>query len=120
MEVKGLRRKLFSVTIKDCKVDTFTVSGHGGAGKDTSNSGVRITHIASCAIGKCGEHRSQLKNKQIAFRRMAESKEFKTWLRVIIAELSSGKTLEQKVEEEMEPQKLKVEARTEKGWEVVS
>lgn len=36
---------LFSVTIKDCKVDAFTVGGNGGSGKDTSNTGARVTHL---------------------------------------------------------------------------
>lgn len=35
---------LFSVTIKDCDVGTFTVKGPGGGGKDTSQTGVRVTH----------------------------------------------------------------------------
>lgn len=36
---------LFSVTIKDCRVDAFTPGGNGGSGKDTCNSGCRITHL---------------------------------------------------------------------------
>lgn len=39
------KQLLFSVTIKDCRVDTFTVGGNGGSGKDTSNTGVRVTHL---------------------------------------------------------------------------
>lgn len=35
---------LFSVTVEDCDVQTFTVGGNGGSGKDTSNTGVRVTH----------------------------------------------------------------------------
>lgn len=35
---------LFSVTINDCNVDTFTVGGKGGSGKDTSQTGIRVTH----------------------------------------------------------------------------
>lgn len=35
---------LFSVTIKDCKTEAFTVGGRGGSGKDTSNTGCRVTH----------------------------------------------------------------------------
>jgi len=35
---------LFSVTIADCDVGTFTVKGPGGGGKDTSQTGVRVTH----------------------------------------------------------------------------
>lgn len=39
------KKLLFSVTIKDCRVDNFTVGGNGGAGKDTSNTGARVTHL---------------------------------------------------------------------------
>lgn len=118
LEVKGLRKKLFSVGIKDCRVDTFTVGGHGGSGKDTSNTGVRITHRASGAVGHSTESRSQLKNKQTAFKRMAGSEVFKAWVRLTVAELG-GKTIEQKVEEEMAPINLRVEVRKGQGWEVV-
>lgn len=42
---KAKDRKLwFSITIKDCDVGTFTVKGPGGGGKDTSQTGVRVTH----------------------------------------------------------------------------
>lgn len=35
---------LFSVTMKDCDLQFFTVGGPGGGGKDTSSTGVRIVH----------------------------------------------------------------------------
>jgi protein subunit release factor A len=120
MEIKGLRRKLFSVTIKDCRVDTFTVGGHGGAGKDTSNTGVRVSHLPSHAVGVSSDTRSQRKNKEAAFTRMAQTKEFQLWARLKAAELSTGKTVDELVEEDMRPEKLKVEVRTQKGWEILS
>lgn len=76
------KQLLFSVTLEDCRVDTFTVGGNGGSGKDTSNTGVRITHIESGAVGKAVDTRSQSKNKKLAFKRMAESKKFKDWHRI--------------------------------------
>lgn len=109
------RELLFSVTIKDCRVDTFTVGGHGGAGKDTSNTGVRITHLASSAVGECTESRSQAKNKQTAWVRMANSKTFQAWHKRKLAELSTGKTIEERVDEEMAIRNLKVEGRDENG-----
>jgi hypothetical protein len=39
-----MRKLLFSVTIKDCDVQSFTVGGNGGGGKDTSNNGIRVIH----------------------------------------------------------------------------
>lgn len=85
---KHAKVKLFSVTIKDCRVDCFTVGGHGGSGKDTSNTGVRVTHEPSGASGKATDTRSQSKNKQLAFRRMGESKEFQAWARRVVAEMT--------------------------------
>lgn len=110
------KTKLFSVTINDCVVTTFTVGGHGGAGKDTSNTGVRVVHPLSGAVGIGVDHRSQLRNKQDAFRRMAESKVFQVWAKLKASELQTGKTVEQRVDEDMQPENLKVEIRAEKGW----
>lgn len=105
---------LFSVTIKDCEVSTFTVGGHGGAGKDTSNTGVQVTHRPSGATGRSTETRSQLKNKQTAFKRMAESKKFQTWARTKATECNPS-VIELMVEESMDPKNLKIEVRDENG-----
>jgi protein subunit release factor A len=110
------KKLLFSISIKDCRVDTFTVSGPGGGGKDTSNTGVRVTHPPSGAVGTSSDERSQLKNKQAAFKRMAASKAFKAWHQRVTAELLTGKSVEQRVEEAMEPHNLKVEVKKEGRW----
>lgn len=115
----GTKQKLFTVTIKDCKVETFTVPGNGGAGKDTSNTGVRVLHLPSGASGRAVDSRSQLKNKQMAFKRMAESQEFQRWARLKAAELSAERSLDELVLEQMHPKNLKVEYKTESGWKVV-
>jgi protein subunit release factor A len=113
------KRLLFSVTVKDCRVDTFTVGGHGGAGKDTSNTGVRITHPPSGAVGISQESRQQSKNKASAWLRMTSSEKFKAWHKRVTAELLTGKSVEDRVEEAMDPANLKVEARDENGrWTV--
>lgn len=110
------RRLLFSVTIDDCKVSTFTVKGPGGSGKDTSNTGVRITHPESGASGVGVKHRSQHKNKIDAFKKMRNDPKFKLWHLKKTREVLDGYTLEQKVDEAMKPENLKVEVRTEDGW----
>jgi protein subunit release factor A len=111
---------MFSVGIADCRVDTFTVRGPGGGGKDTSNTGVRVTHLASGASGEARETRSQAKNKELAFRRMGESKEFKLWVRLKAAELMTGKSIDQRVDEQMARENLKVEVRVDGKWREVS
>ena len=46
---------------------------------------------------------------------MAESAAFRAWTRRVAAELVTGKTVEQRVEEELAPERLKVEVKDEKG-----
>lgn len=117
--IKHERRKLFSVTIKDCRVDTFRCPGKGGQNVNKVSSGVRITHDPSGASAMSCLTRDQFRNKRDAFTKMAQSKEFQVWVRVKVAELASGKTIDELVLEEMHPDKIRVEYRTEKGWEIV-
>jgi protein subunit release factor A len=115
------KQLLFSVTLADCRVDTFTVGGAGGGGKDTSNTGVRITHLASGATAIATETRSQFKNKQAAFRRMAETRTFKAWHLIETARRGGGKSIEQLVDEAMAPENIRVEGKDDEGkWTPLS
>lgn len=111
-----MRTKLFSVTIDDCKIETFTVGGNGGGGKDTSNTGVRLTHTPSGAVGRAVDQRSQLANKRLAFGRMARTKEFQLWAKLECHRLSGRKSVAQLVDEWMEPENLKVEVFEDGNW----
>lgn len=75
------RELLFSVTKKDLRVDTFRSGGKGGQNQNKRDTGVRITHLVSGAVGESREERSQEQNKQKAFRRMAESSKFQLWVK---------------------------------------
>lgn len=110
------KTKLFSVTVNDCKVETFTVGGAGGGGKDTSNSGVRITHPPSGASGVGKDHRSQFKNKQDAFTRMAKSKQFQVWCKLKASELSGQPSVDSIVDEMMQGEHLKIETFKDNKW----
>lgn len=107
-----MKRKLFSVSIKDCEVQTFTVGGPGGGGKDTSNTGVRIVHPPSGAVGEGREERSQLANKRAAFVRLAKSPIFVAWCKRKAAGLQN---IDEVVDADMQPHNLKVEYRDEQG-----
>jgi protein subunit release factor B len=74
------RELLFSVTLADCDVQTFKAGGPGGQNQNKRDTGVRVIHRASGARGESREERSQLQNKKLAFRRMAESALFKAWV----------------------------------------
>ena len=112
----AMRKPIFSVNISDCRVDTFTVGGHGGSGKDTSNTGVRVAHESSRAVGKSTDTRSQAKNKQLAFRRLAESRKFRLWAQLTASRLLTGKSVEDLVEESMAPENIKVEVKQNGVW----
>jgi hypothetical protein len=80
--MKKEKKLLFSVTKNDFEIQTFTVGGPGGGGKDTSNSGVRLIHKNSGAIGEGREHRSNIQNRKSAFLKLIDTKEFKTWHKI--------------------------------------
>lgn len=73
--------KILSVTLADCRVDTFRAGGPGGQKQNKTDSACRITHAPSGAVGESREHRSQLQNKKAAFLRMVESPKFQAWIK---------------------------------------
>lgn len=76
------KEKLFSVTAKDCTWQYFRCSGPGGQKVNKTETGVRCVHPPSGAVGKAQDTRSRAQNKKLAFKRMAQSKEFKAWVKL--------------------------------------
>lgn len=76
------KHKLFTVTVHDCRVDTFRSGGKGGQNQNKRDTGVRVTHEPSGAVGESREERSQLQNKKRAFVKMANSPKFLSWVHV--------------------------------------
>ena len=91
------------VTIKDCEVQTFRSGGKGGQHQNKVSSGVRIIHHPSGARGECRSYREQLRNKREAFRKMAESKTFQIWAKMMLFDIIA------ELDEQMNPRNLKVE-----------
>src|SRR3990167_4043954 len=116
------RKPLFTVTIKDCRVEAIaSTGGGGGQNKNRRHTAIRITHIPSGAVGYSADENNQLRNKQDAFRRMGETKAFQVWARLIAAELQTGKSIEQQVEEEMDLKNIKTEVKDEQGrWRIAT
>ena len=111
------RVKAFSVTLDDCRVDTFRSGGKGGQHQNKTESGVRVTHSPSGAVGESREERSQLQNKRAAFKRMVDSPKFRWWVQLRLREIETGKTLEERVQAELDaPGAVQVEYRNEEGW----
>lgn len=106
---------MFSVTIRDCEVQTFRAGGKGGQNQNKVSSGVRVVHRPSGAVGEARDSRDQLHNKRAAFRRMAESTKFQQWARKQGYEVIEGRTLEQAVDQMMAGENLRVEVKDEQG-----
>jgi len=107
---------LFSVTRKDLKVQTFKSGGKGGQHQNKTDSGVRIIHSESGAVGESREERSQHRNKKIALKRLVKHPKFKIWNSRKCFEIIEGKTIEQIVDEMMDEKNLKFEVKEEGKW----
>jgi protein subunit release factor B len=108
-----MRELIFSVTLKDCEVQTFRAGGNGGQNQNKRNTGVRIIHRDSGARAEAREHRTQYQNKRAAFRRMTETKEFKLWLRMRAGE---SERVAAAVDQAMWPVNIKTEYRINGQW----
>lgn len=113
------RELLLRLTKNDFEIQTFKAGGKGGQHQNKTDSGVRIIHKASGATGESRSERSQLTNKKLAFKRLSKSPKFKFWLRGMVLELTTGKTIEQRVDEQMKPENLRIETVGEDGkWQI--
>lgn len=111
-----MKKLLFSVTLKDCEVQTKRGSGKGGQNRNKRDTAVRIVHPPSGAVGESEEERSQWQNKRTAFKRMTETAAFKVWLNREIMVRDGVPTPEERVEQDMQPQNLRVETRRDGKW----
>jgi protein subunit release factor B len=110
------RELLHSVTKKDLEVQTFRAGGPGGQHQNKRETGVRIIHRDSGAVGECRNTRSQAQNKKKALQRLVETTEFKLWNMRKCHEIMTGKKIENVVDELMEPENLRVETLENNKW----
>lgn len=111
-----MKKKLFTIDKKDFDIQTFCSGGPGGQHQNKTESGVRLVHRASGAVGESRTHRSQLRNKREALLRLTQNPKFKVWLIRQSAALGSGKTIEETVEEQMEEKNLRIEGQVDGRW----
>lgn len=112
-ELGSRKEKILSVTLKDCRVDTFRAGGPGGQKQNKTNSGVRIVHLASGATGESREQRSQLQNKRAAFLRMVDTPKFQAWLK---RTLGRDALTRADVERSMWPHNIRTEVKEDGKW----
>ena len=100
----------FSVPESDLRWDTFRAGGKGGQNQNKRDSGARVTHIPSGAVGESREERSQLQNKKTAIERMTKTKVFVTWAKMQIALIEEGyQNIEKKLDTLMKDENMEVE-----------
>jgi protein subunit release factor B len=56
--------------LRDCDVETYRGSGPGGQHRNKTESAVRMTHRPSGLVRVGTEHRSQLRNRELALERI--------------------------------------------------
>lgn len=111
---------LFSVTANDCEWSYTRGTGKGGQKKNKTSSAVHCMHRPSGAHGYSEASRSQRENKEDAFRKMAETKEFQNWMRLETAR-RSGKLIEIEENVKREMKRITVEVKDEEGrWTKVN
>lgn len=109
--------RLFSVTAKDCEWDYYRGSGKGRQKRNKTSSAVRCRHLPSGAAGQAEDGRSQALNRQMAFARMAETKEFKRWVRIEAAKATGAiKEIKERLDRELQdPNITIIEIKDDKG-----
>lgn len=113
------KEKLFSLTKKDFEIQTFKSGGPGGQHQNKTDSGVRIIHKESGISAESRSEKSQKQNKKIAFEKLCSNLKFKLWLNRRIFEITSGKSLEQRVDGQMKAENIKVEVKEDGKWKCV-
>jgi len=104
------KKLLFRLTKNDFEIQTFCTGGNGGQHRNAKQNGVRIIHKESGARAEHRDGRDQGKNREAAFRKLVETKEFKAWHKMeTMRRLGQLKDLERKVEDMMRPENLKIE-----------
>lgn len=113
------KQLMFSVTANDCEWAYTRGSGNGGQKRNKTNSAVHCMHRPSGAHGYAEDTRDQRKNRELAFKRMAETEVFRDWLHAeFMRRTGQQAVIEDNVNREM--RKIRVETKNEEGrWSEV-
>lgn len=112
-----MKQLLFSVGMKDLEMQTFRSGGAGGQNQNKRDTGVRLIHKESGAVGESRDTRSQHQNKVLAFKRLCNSDKFQTWVKVEAAKRTGMlDEAKRKVDEMMKPHNIRIEIMESGKW----
>ena len=111
MQEKKQKQHLFSVTKKDFDIHYFSGKGAGGQYRNKHQNCVRMKHRESGAMSSGQSNRDRKSNIKEAINTIVNSSKFKIWINRRVHEVVEGKKIEDKVEEQMKPNNLKVEVK---------
>lgn len=122
--MNNIRERLVHVDQHDFTRQTFRCGGKGGQNVNKVETGVRYIHRDSGSVGQATDHRTQGANDKLAWERCISHVKFTTWLRLESAKearrLDGLKTLEEEVDESMNPANLKYEIKVNGRWTEIS
>jgi len=108
-------KKVILASKKDFVIEWFS-NGHGGSNVNAHKNLCRIKHPESGAQAQGTTHRESSKNQKDAFDALTKTMAFQKWLRLKLDELRTGETLEERVEKQLSPRNLRVEALQDGQW----
>lgn len=113
------RKLLFSITKNDLTIQTFRSGGKGGQHQNKRDTGVRVIHNESKAVGEARDSKSQTKNKRAAFERMVKSSKFKLWMNTKIWESIEKTNIDDYVNTQMNIDNLTIEVKKSGKWKKI-
>lgn len=110
----------FTVTKKDFEVSWFSGTGAGGQHRNRHMNCCRIKHKATGIIKTGQSSRTRQSNQAEALNAIAKDVRFKAYCQQQLINLEvkarNGKTIEEVVEEMMNPENLKIETKKNGKW----
>jgi len=111
-----MKQKMLSIGPSDLVWQTFRAGGKGGQNQNKRETGVRVIHPPSGAVGEARDERHQRQNRKNALARLATSPKFRIWVAEKHTEIVRGETIEAEVEKLMDPANIRVEVRQDGKW----
>jgi len=111
------RELLFSITKKDLEITYFSGKGGGGQHRNKHKNCVRMRHPESGVVVTGQSHKERKSNIKEAFENLVNNGKFKVWHNRKVYEILEGKKIEEKVEDMLKPENLRIEIRINDKWE---